>query len=193
MSEDSDDNKIKYVAGGLMLLVAVAIVYFAFSASPNTKPNSEATLSNEYSADLSTDPYKTLSYAEAVEKLNQADGKQMFYIGCRNCGHCQNLEAVMKDFLASHEDKNQNRDLIYKVEAGYSCVPETTDETYDGYAGIFDFLVKNDLAEDRSDKQFGTPQFFYVENGKVVDELDNYDRTSVGLTELFKAHGYRGF
>lgn len=199
MSDNTNDTKIKYIAGGLMLLVAAAIVYFAFAAKPKT-----ATSANEFSVDNSAEPYKTLDYAEAVEKLNQADGKQMFYIGCRNCGHCLNLEQVLKSFLSSHSDKNANRDLIYKVEAGYSCVPKITDAAYAGYSGIFDFLVKNKLASTKIEnsngetvenvgKQFGTPQFFYVENGKVVDQLDNYGRTAEGLTELFKAHSYRGF
>lgn len=190
MSDNANDNKIKYIAGGLMLLVAVAIVYFAFGSKPKETTNIP---SGQYSVDNESDPYKTLSYTEAVEKLNQADSKQMFYVGCRDCGFCVDLEKILKAFLGGHQDKNTNRDLIYKVEAGYSCIPEITDEAYEGYGKIFDFLVANEMTDDRADKQFGTPQFFYVENGKVVDELDNYDRTAEGLTELFKAHNYRGF
>ncbi len=188
MSDGMSENKIKYITGGLMFVVAIAIVYFAFW----NKPKEPVT------------PFKTLEYAEAVEKLNQADGKQMFYIGCRDCGHCMNLEQVIKSFLAKYEDKNADQDLIYKVEAGYTCVPQPTDASYSAYSELFDFLVKNNIApgevEDGSggtvpntSKQFGTPQFFYVENGKVVDELDNYGRTTDGLTEFFKAHSYRGF
>ncbi len=193
-----NEKKPQYIVGGAMLVVAALIVYFGINFmaqdGTNISDGSDNDLTAaEYSVDNPSEPYKTLSYAEAVEKLNQADGKQAFYIGCRDCIHCSNLESVLKPFLNDNSDKNANRDLVYKVEAGYSCVPETTDDTYEDYVKIFNFLVNNNLATTEYPPQFGTPQFIYVEDGKVVDELDNYDRTADGLTDLFSAHSYRSF
>lgn len=197
MSDITNDNKIKCVTGGLMFLVAVGIIYFAFNSKPEASTSlgtlSGSDSSEEFSVDNPDNPFKTLGYAEAVQKLKQADGKQMFYIGCRDCGYCMNLEQVMSDFLANHKDKNDNRDLIYRIEAGYTCVPGSSDKVYADYAAIFDFLVENDMAEEDSQKRFGTPQFFYVENGKIVDDLNNYGRSVDGIEQMFAEHGYRGF
>lgn len=193
-----EHEKSNYVLWVIMILVVGAIVYFmGFSAGQSKKDssaggNTKDSSTIEYSVDNEDEPYRTLSYTEAAEKMEATDGKQMFYVGCRDCGHCQNLESVMKEFLAKQADKNQNRDLIYKVEAGYSCVP--SDETgAANYIKLFDTMVKIGAVEDEPSKQFGTPQFFYVENGKVVDDLNNYGRSVDGISQLFTAHNYRGF
>ena len=113
----------------------------------------------------------------------------MFYIGCRDCGYCRELETTMADFLNNYQDKNQNRDLIYKIEAGYTCVPEVGSEQREGYEKIYQFLVDNKIVEANDQKGFGTPQFIYVEGGKVKGELG--ERSVAGLEKFFKDHKYR--
>lgn len=170
------EKRNQLIVAGLMLLIGGAIVYLATTF-------------------MSTRPVElnSISYRQAIEEMQKTDSKQAFYIGCRHCGHCANLEKVLKQFLTKHKDKNVGNNLIHKVEAGYSCIPETTDSTYTDYAKIFDFLVANKVAQNNNEKSFGTPQFLIVENGKVVDELDNYGRTVEGLEKLFTVQKYRGF
>lgn len=146
----------------------------------------------KYSIDKASDPYKTLSLAEAPAKLKQ-DGEQVFYIGCRDCGHCINLEKVMKQFLDKHKDKNANRDLIYKIEAGFSCVPEPGSEDYKHYEQVYQFLVDAGATEANPDKGFGTPHFYLIKNGKISDSLSKYGRSVEGLEKMFAANHYRGF
>ena len=102
--------------------------------------------------------YKTIALAEAATKLKQK-GEQVFYIGCRNCGHCLNLEKVMKQFLDKHKDKNVNRDLIQKIEAGYSCIPEKNSEDYKGYEQVYQFLVDAGVTEANEEKRFWYASF----------------------------------
>lgn len=146
----------------------------------------------KYSVDQASDPYKTLALAEAPAKLKQ-EGEQVFYIGCRDCGHCLNLEKVLKQFLDKHKDKNGGRDLIYKIEAGFSCVPEPGSEDYKGYEQVYQFLVDAGATEANPDKGFGTPHFYLVKNGKIVDSLNKYGRSVEGLEKMFAANNYRGF
>lgn len=186
------ETRSQYIVGIIMLLIGALIVYFAISFMTKDSSNVEVA-TGKYSVDNTSQPYKTLSYAEAFEKISAEDGKQMFYLGCRDCPHCINLERTMTAFLNSVGDKNTDRDLIYKIEAGYTCVPETGDADYNDYAKMFDLLVEAGVVEDTPSKSFGTPQFVYIENGKVADELDNYGRNEAGLKGLFEANSYRGF
>lgn len=182
------ERKMQYLVGVIMLLIGAAIVYFAVGAMTN-----RSGARSIFSKDKLSEAYQTLTYEEAIEKLQQPNQKQAFYIGCRYCGHCLELEGTIKAFLAEHQTKNQNRDLIYKIEAGYNCVPKTEQDDYAAYLKIFDFLVKNQVAKDNEDKAFGTPQFILVENARVIDKLDNYSRSAAGLSQLFQTHKYRGF
>lgn len=203
----NSEKLTQIVLGGFMVIAVVSIAWFFLESnkqaaveealrkergSNTTEVTTDGSNSTKYSVDQTSDPYKTLSLAEAPAKLKQ-DGEQAFYIGCRNCGHCLNLEKVMKQFLDKHKDKNANRDLIYKIEAGFSCVPEPGSEDYRHYEQVYQFLVDAGATEANSDKGFGTPHFYLIKNGKISDSLNEYGRSVEGLEKMFAANHYRGF
>lgn len=203
----NSEKLTQIVLGGFMVIAVVSIAWFFLESnkqaaveealrkergSNTTEVTTDGSNSTKYSVDQTSDPYKTLSLAEAPAKLKQ-DGEQAFYIGCRNCGHCLNLEKVMKQFLDKHKDKNANRDLIYKIEAGFSCVPEPSSEDYRHYEQVYQFLVDAGATEANSDKGFGTPHFYLIKNGKISDSLNEYGRSVEGLEKMFAANHYRGF
>lgn len=203
----NSEKLTQIVLGGFMVIAVVSIAWFFLESnkqaaveealrkergSNTTEVTTDGSNSTKYSVDQTSDPYKTLSLAEAPAKLKQ-DGEQAFYIGCRNCGHCLNLEKVMKQFLDKHKDKNANRDLIYKIEAGFSCVPEPGSEDYRHYEQVYQFLVDTGATEANSDKGFGTPHFYLIKNGKISDSLNEYGRSVEGLEKMFAANHYRGF
>lgn len=203
----NSEKLTQIVLGGFMVIAVVSIAWFFLESnkqaaveealrkergSNTTEVTTDSSNSTKYSVDQTSDPYKTLSLAEAPAKLKQ-DGEQAFYIGCRNCGHCLNLEKVMKQFLDKHKDKNANRDLIYKIEAGFSCVPEPGSEDYRHYEQVYQFLVDAGATEANSDKGFGTPHFYLIKNGKISDSLNEYGRSVEGLEKMFAANHYRGF
>lgn len=161
-------------------------------ATASSNNLAEETDNTKYSVDQASDPYKTISLAEAPAKLKQA-GEQVFYIGCRRCGHCLNLEQVMKQFLNKHKAKNANRDLIYKIEAGYNCIPDQKSQDYKGYEQVYQFLVDAGVAETNARKAFGTPHFYLIKNGKIADSLDKYGRSVEGLEKMFAENHYCGF
>lgn len=203
----NSEKLTQIVLGGFMVIAVVSIAWFFLESnkqaaveealrkergSNTTEVTTDGSNSTKYSVDQTSDPYKTLSLAEAPARLKQ-DGEQAFYIGCRNCGHCLNLEKVMKQFLDKHKDKNANRDLIYKIEAGFSCVPEPGSEDYRHYEQVYQFLVDAGATEANSDKGFGTPHFYLIKNGKISDSLNEYGRSVEGLEKMFAANHYRGF
>ena len=205
------EKTTQIILGGFMVVALMMIVWFfarhdgqqaaqkkAANQTTNTtasnNSNNSSNKTGKYSVDNTSDPYKTLSLEEAANRHTQTNGElQAYYLGCRNCGHCLNLEKILKSFLEKYKDKNSKRDLIYKIEAGFSCVPETGDSDYKFYEKIYHFLVDNNKVEANEDKGFGTPQFYLVKNGKIVAALDTYGRSVSGLEKLFKAHQYRGF
>lgn len=203
----NSEKLTQIVLGGFMVIAVVSIAWFFLESnkqaaveealrkergSNTIEVTTDGSNSTKYSVDQTSDPYKTLSLAEAPARLKQ-DGEQAFYIGCRNCGHCLNLEKVMKQFLDKHKDKNANRDLIYKIEAGFSCVPEPGSEDYRHYEQVYQFLVDAGATEANSDKGFGTPHFYLIKNGKISDSLNEYGRSVEGLEKMFAANHYRGF
>ncbi len=185
------DQKAQYINIAIVAIVILAIGVMWFKSAKPADDNQVKKVDEiVYSEDNQEQPFKTLNYDEAIAKLTAKNSKQMFYVGCRNCGHCNNLETVLTDFLGKYESKNKNRDLIYKIEAGYDCVPKEDSDQYAGYEKIYQFLVDNKLIEANEGKSFGTPQFFYVENGKIKKgELG--ERSVAGLEKFFKANKYR--
>lgn len=202
----NSEKLTQIILGGFMAIAVISIGWFFIESNKQAavqealnKERAGASQTTQvqagdikYSVDQASDPYKTLSLAEAPAKLKQ-DSEQAFYIGCRQCGHCLNLEKVMKRFLDKHKDKNGGRDLIYKIEAGFSCVPQEDSEDYKHYEQIYQFLVDNGVAEENPDKGFGTPHFYLVKNGKITDSLDKYGRSLEGLEKMFTTNKYRGF
>lgn len=200
----SEDNK-QFTLGILVLIVILAIFYgftqlnkpqiksVSTGNSDSTKQTNSSTDSPKYSVDDSNQPFKTLDYKTAVSELNTSSEGQMFYIGCRNCGYCAQLEKIMDEFLQKYSDKNKKRDLIYRIEAGYNCVPEESSDQHADYVKIYQFLVDNKIAEENEHKGFGTPIFVFVKNGKIVDDLNKYGRSVDAITKMFKQNNYRGF
>lgn len=168
------------VLGGFMAVAVLAIGWFFIKSQTSTSETKTVELNQ-------------ISLNSAATQLTSGSELQAYYIGCRNCPHCLNLEATLKSFLAKNSERNQDNNLIYKVEAGYNCVPsESSDERAD-YEKIYQFLVDNGVAEENESKGFGTPHFYLVKDGKIVDSLDKYGRTEDGLTKLFSTNSYRGF
>jgi len=207
----NSEKLTQVILGGFMVIAVISIGWFFMesnkqaaveealrkergtASSTEKSDNAGGNTKNvKYSVDNANEPYKTIALAEAATKLKQ-EGEQVFYIGCRNCGHCLNLEKVMKQFLDKHKDKNVNRDLIQKIEAGYSCIPEKNSEDYKGYEQVYQFLVDAGVTEANEEKGFGTPHFYLIKNGKIADSLSKYGRSVEGLEKMFAANHYRGF
>ncbi len=185
---------------GIVLAIVVVIIIGLFGYSLNadnknvdTNKVAKKTNENLFSQDDKSKPFKSLSYKDAIKKLKDEKATQAFYIGCRYCPHCINLENIMEGFLNNNKNKNKKRDLIYRIEAGYRCTPQEGESQRTGYEKIYQFLVDNQVITANEQKGFGTPQFIFVKNGKVIDTLDKYGRDSESLKKLFQTHNYRGF
>lgn len=171
------------VLGGMMILAAIAIG--AFFIENNKQAAVEEALKNnnlqdkvkaaQFSVDNPDEPYKTLSLNEVDEMLNSGR-KQMLFIGCRYCPHCQAFEPTIAEFIKKH---GFDRDVVQKWEAGYRCFVEEGTEGYEQYERLSTKLIDG-----------GVPQFLYIENGKIVDSLDG-DRTVENLEKFFKKHSYK--
>lgn len=186
------EDKIRYGVVGVLTLAIVGMFVYASVKSNSQKTKIPEGMSG-FSIDNGLKEFKVLGYDNAVEKMNAKENKQMFYIGCRFCPHCINLEKEITTFLNSNKDKNSDKDLVYEIEAGYKCVPKQSHKDYEGYKKVYQFLADNKVVQQDPNYSFGTPQFIYVENGRVIDTLDSFGRDADGIKKMFEKYQYRGF
>ncbi|MDO4870840.1 MAG: hypothetical protein Q3996_01970 [Candidatus Saccharibacteria bacterium] len=181
------------ILGGLMLITIIAIAWFFIQSDKQAaveqalakggqtnqrataKGTATKTAKNEkFSIDNAEDPFKTLSLNE-VDEILTSGRKQMLFIGCRYCPHCQSFEPTIKKFITKH---NFDRNAIQKWEAGYQCYVKEGEDGHEQYMRLADKLIDG-----------GVPQVLYIENGKIVDTFAD-NRTVEGLENFFKKHNY---